>query len=145
MKVKYSTIINTDGNNTGLEVPAEVMAKLGSSKKPAVVVTISGYTYRNTVAVMGGVFMISLSKANREAAGVKGGDQVEVTLELDTEPRTVEIPEDLAAALLEQPGAMAAFDKLAFSKRKEFVRQVNEAKAHETRTWRIAGIVAKLT
>jgi hypothetical protein len=145
MKVKYSTIIKTDGNNTGLEVPAEVMAKLGSSKKPPVIVTLAGYTYRNTVAVMGGLFMISLSKANREAAGVKGGDLVDVTLELDTEPRTVEIPEDLAAALMKQPGALAAFDALAFSKRKEFVRQVNEAKAEETRNRRIAGIVTKLT
>lgn len=144
MKVSYTTIIKTDGNNTGLEVPPEIIAKLGSSKKPAVIVTLAGYTYRNTVAVMGGVFMISLSKANREAAGVKGGDKVEVTLELDSEPRTVTVPDDLAAALAAKPRAMAAFDALAPSKRKEFVRQVEEAKAQETRERRIAGIVAKL-
>jgi len=107
-------------------------------------VTVAGYPYRNTVAVMGGVYMISLSKANREAAGVKAGDQVEVTLELDVEPRTVAVPDDLAAALLAKSGATAAFEALAFSKRKEFVRQVEEAKAQETRERRIAGIVAKL-
>lgn len=144
MKATYTTIVKTDGNNTGLEVPPEVIAALGSSKKPPVVVTLAGYTYRNTVAVMGGVFMISLSKAHREAAGVKGGDEVEVTLELDTEPRTVEVPDDLIAALAEKPGATAAFAVLSPSRRKEFVRQVEDAKTQETRERRIAGIVAKL-
>lgn len=144
MKETFTTIIKIDGNNTGIEVPPEIIAKLGSSKKPPVIVTVAGYTYRNTVAVMDGLFMISLSKANREAAGVKGGDQVEVTLELDEQPRTVEVPTDLIAALSAKAGAKAAFDKLAFSKRKEFVRQVEEAKTQETRDRRIAGIVAKL-
>ena len=145
MAITYTTTIKVDGNNTGLEVPPEVIAALGSSKKPPVVVTLAGYTYRSTVAVMGGVFMISLSKANREAAGVKGGDEVEVTLELDTEPRTVNVPDDLAAALAEKPGAREAFDALAYSARKEYVRQVESAKAQETRERRIAGIVAKLS
>ena len=145
MGVTYTTIVKADGNNTGLEVPAEVIAALGSSKKPPVVVTVAGYTYRNTVAVVGGAFMISLSKANREAAGVKAGDQVEVTLELDIEPRMVEVPDDLAAALSEKPGARAAFDALSPSRRKEFVRQVEDAKTQETRDRRIAGIVAKLS
>ncbi len=145
MGVTYTTIVKADGNNTGLEVPPEVIVQLGTSKKPAVVVTVAGYTYRNTVAVMGGVFMISLSKANREAAGVKAGDEVEVTLELDTEPRTVDVPDDLAEALAAKPGARAAFDGLAYSMRKEYVRQVESAKAQETRNRRIAGIVAKLT
>jgi hypothetical protein len=145
MSITYTTTVKADGNNTGLEVPPEVIAALGSSRKPAVVVTVAGYTYRNTVAVLGGKFMISLSKANREAAGIKAGDEVEVTLDLDTQPRTVDVPDDLAAALAEQPDARAAFDKLAYSMRKEYVRQVESAKAQETRTRRIAGIVAKLT
>ncbi len=144
MSVTYTTIVKADGNNTGLEVPPEVIAQLGTSKKPAVVVTVAGYTYRNTVAVVGGLFMISLSKANREAAGVKAGDEVEVTLELDTAPRTVEVPDDLAAALAAKPGARAAFDASSPSKRKEFVRQVEDAKTQETRDRRIAGIVSKL-
>ncbi len=144
MKETFNTILKTDGNNVGIEVPPEVIAKLGTSKKPPVIVTLAGYTYRNTVAVMGGKFMISLSKANREAAGVKGGDQVDVTLELDEEPRTVAVPDDLAAALSAKSGAKEIFDALAFSKRKEFVRQVEEAKTQETRDRRIAGIIAKL-
>ena len=145
MKATYKTTIKVSGNNTGLEVPPDVIAKLGSSKKPAVVVTIGGYTYRNTVAVMDGKFMISFSKAHREASGLKGGDAVEVTLELDTAPRTVEVPADLAAALAAKPGATAAFDVLAPSQRKEAVRQVEDAKTQETRERRIAGIVAKLS
>ena len=144
MAVTFTTTIKMDGNNTGIEVPPEVIAQLGTSKKPPVVVTVAGYTYRNTVAVMGGLYMISLSKANREAAGVKGGDKVEVTLELDTAPRTVDVPDDLAVALAAKPGARAAFDASSPSKRKEFVRQVEDAKTQETRDRRIAGIVAKL-
>jgi len=144
MKETYITSVWVEGNNTGLVVPAEVIAALGSSKRPPVVVSLAGYSYRSTVAVMDGMFMIPLSKANREAAGVKGGDQVEVTLELDQAPRTVDLPEDLAAALETKPGARAAFDTLAPSMRKEFVRQVESAKAAETRARRIAAIVEKL-
>ncbi|HLY25434.1 MAG TPA: YdeI/OmpD-associated family protein [Aggregatilineales bacterium] len=144
MKQIFTTTIKIDGNNTGIEVPPEVIAALGSSKKPPVVISVAGYTYRNTVAVMDGRYMVSLSKANREAAGVRGGQTVEVTIELDEAPRSVEVPEDLAAALDAKAGAKAAFDVLAFSKRKEFVRQVEDAKSPETRARRIAGIVAKL-
>lgn len=146
MKVVFTTTVLKDDkvNATGIRVPAEVVASLGKGKKPPVKVTLNGYTYRTTVAAYGDVFMLSLSAANREAAGVKAGDEVEVTLELDSEPRTVEIPEDLAAALAAKPGATAAFDALSPSRRKEFVRQVTEAKAEETRQRRIAGIVDKL-
>ena len=91
------------------------------------------------------MFMLPLNAAHRTAAGVKAGDSVEVTIELDLAPRTVEVPVNLAAALAEQPGATAAFDALSYSMRKEYVRQVEEAKALETRNRRIAGIVAKLT
>lgn len=145
MKATYTTIVWAEGNNTGLEVPADVIAALGSSKRPPVVVSLAGYSYRSTVAVMGGMFMIPLSKANREAAGVNGGDQVEVTLELDQAPRTVDVPDDLAVALEAKPGARAAFDTTAPSMRKEYVRQVESAKAAETRARRIAAIVEKLT
>ncbi len=144
MKTTYTTVIWGEGNNTGLVVPAEVIATLGHSKRPAVVVSLAGYSYRSTVAVMGGVFMIPLSKANREAAGVKGGDRVDVTLELDLAPRIVDVPDDLAAALDATPGARAAFDASAPSMRKEYVRQVESAKAAETRARRIASIVEKL-
>lgn len=146
MKATFTTTVLKDDvkNATGLRVPAEAVAALGSHKKPAVKVSIGGHTYRSTVAVMGGEFMLPLSLEHREAAGVQAGDQVEVTIELDLAPRTVDIPADLAAALAGQPGATAAFDALAYSVRKEYVRQVESAKAQATRDRRVAGIVAKL-
>jgi hypothetical protein len=118
---------------------------MGAGKKPAVKVTLNGYTYRITVAVLGGMHMLSLSSENREAAGVKAGDIVEVKLELDTDPRTVAVPGDLTAALSEVRGAAEAFAALSFSMRKEYVRQVESAKVQETRNRRIAGIVTKLS
>lgn len=141
-----TTIMQGDTKNVaGIVVPPEVIAALGTSKKPKVVITLNGYTYRSTVAVMGGMFMIPFNQAHRAASGVNGGDTLDVTLELDTEPRTVDVPDDLKAALAAQAGATEIFDALAHSKRKEFVRQVEEAKAQETRDRRIAGIVAKMT
>jgi len=132
-------------NATGLPVPAEVVAAFDQGKKPKVKVTLNGYTYRSTVAAYGDVFMLPLSQELRKAAGVEAGQSVEVTLELDLEPRTVEVPLALAASLSEKPGARAAFDALSYSMRKEYVRQFEDAKTQETRTRRIAGIVAKLS
>lgn len=140
-----TTLIQADGKNAvGISIPPDVMAALTPQKRPAVVVTINGYSYRNTIAVFGDVFMVGLSQEHRTASGLKGGDQVEVTLELDLEPRIIPVPDDLAAALAEKPGATAMFDALATSRRKEFVRQVEDAKTQETRDRRIAGIVAKM-
>lgn len=146
MKTTFMTTVQKDDNvnATGLPVPAEVVATLGKGKKPPVKVTIGGHTYRSTVAAYGDVYMLPLSAENRTAAGVNAGDQVEVTLELDLEPRTVAVPDDLAAALAAKPGAAEAFAALSYSARKEFVRQVESAKAEETRTRRIASIVAKV-
>lgn len=141
-----TTIQKAEGlNATGIRVPPEVIAALGTGKKPKVKVTLKGYTYRSTVAAYSGdVYMLPLNQEHRAAAGVEAGDEVEVTLELDTEPRTVEVPDDLAAALAAKPGALAAFEALSYTMRKENVRQVESAKAQETRERRIAGIVAKL-
>jgi hypothetical protein len=146
MKATFMTPVvqEKDMNATGLRVPAEAVAAMGAGKKPKVTVSLNGYTYRSTVAAYGDVFMLPLSAEHREVAGVKAGDQVEVTIEPDLVPRTVEVPADLAAALSEKPGATAAFDALSYTMRKEYVRQVEEAKAQETRTRRIAGIVAKV-
>jgi antitoxin component of MazEF toxin-antitoxin module len=140
-----TTLQKAEGlNATGIRIPAEVIAALGPQKRPKVKVTVNGYTYRNTVAVFGDVFMVGVSQEHRAAAGLEAGDQVEVTLELDLEPRTVEVPDDLRAALSEKAGAIEKFDALAFSRRKEFVRQVEDAKTQETRERRIARIVAEL-
>ena len=146
MQTTFKTAIVKDDvkDATGIRVPAEVIAELNSGKKPKVKVTVNGYTYRSTVAAYGDVFMLPLAAEHRNAAGVKAGDEVEITLELDTEPRTVEVPADLAAALAEK-GVTEAFDKLAYSVRKEHVRQVESAKAQETRERRIVNIVAKLS
>lgn len=146
MKATYTTtVLQAEGMNaTGLQVPPEVVAALGRGKKPPVKVTVNGYTYRSTVAAYTDVYMLPLAAEHRKAAGVKAGDEVEVTLELDQEPRTVEVPQDLAAALAERPGARAAFDALSYTMRKEHVRQVESAKAEETRQRRIAKIVVSL-
>jgi hypothetical protein len=147
MKATFTTTLLKDEEKTatGIRVPAEIISSFGSGKRPKLRVTIGDHTYRTTVAAFGDVFMLPVSAENREAAGIKAGDQIEVTLELDLEPRIVDVPEDLAAALAAKPGAREAFDALSYSARKEYARQVESAKAEATRTRRIAGIVAKLS
>jgi hypothetical protein len=129
---------------TGIEVPAAQIEALGGGKKPAVKVTVSGYSYRSTVAVMGGKYMIPFSSDHRKASGIAAGDKISVTLELDTDERVFELPDALAAAL-KKAGLRAKFDAAAPSKRKEFVRQVSEAKAEDTRDRRIAKIIETLS
>jgi hypothetical protein len=140
----YRTKIVQTGNNTGIHVPDDVVEKLGGGKRPLVVVSVQEHTYRSAVASMGGRFMIPLSAEHRAAAGVQGGDEVEVSVRLDLEPRTVTLPADLEAALVEA-GVLEAFEASAPSRKKEDVRQVEDAKTSETRERRIAKIVAKLT
>ena len=140
----HTTILKNGKNAAGIEVPEEMMKKLGSGKRPLVRVTINKHTYRSAVAVLGGKFMIGVSAENRQAAGVEGGEEVDVTLALDLEPRTVEIPKDLQSALV-KAGALEAFGSSAPSMQKEYVRQVEEAKAQETRERRISKIIEKLT
>jgi hypothetical protein len=147
MKMTYTTTITKeeDLNATGIPVPAEVVAAFGVGKRPPVVVHIGGHSYRSTVAAYGDVFMLPLSQERRAAAGVEAGQTVEITLELDDQPRTVDVPDDLAAALAGRPGLREAFDTLSYSARKEHVRQVTTAKAAETRQRRIAKIVTMLS
>ncbi len=140
-KFKTTLLVTPSMDAMGIEVPPAIVEGFGQGKRPKVSVTLKGYTYRSTVSVMGGRFMLPLAKVHREAAGVKGGDKVQVTLELDTAPREVEVPKDLAAAL-KKAGVRAAFDKLAFTHRKEHVRAIEEAKAAETRVRRIEKTVA---
>lgn len=138
----FHTTIKGEGNNTGIKVPPEVVEALGAGKKPPVRVTLKGYTYRSSIATMGGVFMISLSKENRTNAGVAAGDELDVEVELDTVPREVEIPEDLAAALEADPVAKQFFDGLSYSNRLRNVLAINAAKAADTRARRIEKTVA---
>jgi hypothetical protein len=143
MKATFDTVIRGFGNNAGIEVPADVIGQLGSSKRPPVRVTIGSYSYRNTVAVMNGQSLISLSKAHREASGLAAGDNVTVTLELDEGSREVDVPDELATAL-EQAGLGETFAALSYSRRKEYARQVSDAKATETRNRRLAKIIDEL-
>ncbi|MEU4921946.1 DUF1905 domain-containing protein [Streptomyces parvus] len=140
--MKFSTTMVQAGNNTGIEVPESVVEALGAGKRPPVNVTVNGYAYRSTIAPMGGQYLIPFSSDKRKATGIGGGDAIEVELTLDTAPRTVEPPEDLAAALAAAPGAAEAFAALAPSRQKAYVTSVEGAKARERR---IAKAVAELT
>lgn len=140
----HTTILQTGKNTAGIQVPEEIIEQLGAGKQPLVRVTINKYTYRSAVAVMGSKYMISFNSVHRKAAGVQGGEETDVILELDLEPRTVEIPKDLNDALIKAK-ALNAFEKSAPSMKKEYVRQVEEAKAQETRERRIAKIIEKLS
>jgi len=143
--VKFRATVELGGNTaTGIEVPEDVVAALGSGNRPPVRVTIGGHTYRTTVARMGGRFLIGLSAENRTAAGVAAGDQVDVEIEPDTEPREVEVPADLAEALAHDQTARATFDGLSYTHRKEWVRWIEEAKKVETRATRLARTVDSL-
>jgi hypothetical protein len=112
---------------------AQVAAVGEGARRFPVIATVNGYTWRTSVATMGGEFLVGLSRAVRQAAGVEAGDRVEVRLELDTKPRDVEPPPELAALLATDPAAEAAFTALAFTHRKEYARWVGEAKQEQTR------------
>ena len=139
-----TTIVQSGKNTTGIQVPDEVVEALGSGKRPAVKVTVNGYSYRSTVASMSGVFMVSLSAEHRAGAGVGGGDEVEVDMELDSAPREVTVPPELVAALDAEPAARATFDGLSYSNKSWHVLQVTGAKTEETRQRRIARSVDAL-
>ncbi|MEV7606889.1 YdeI/OmpD-associated family protein [Paenarthrobacter sp. NPDC089322] len=142
--MKFTTTIVGDGNKAGIEIPEEVVNELGAGKRPPVVVTINGQSYRSSIAVMGGKYMVGVSSANRGVTGAAAGDTVEVGLEVDTEPRVVEVPEDLAAALETEPEAKAFYGTLNYSSQRRYVEPIGEAKTEETRARRIAKVVADL-
>ena len=139
----FRTTLLQSGNNVGIVVPEEIVLGFGAGKRVPVRVTLRGYTYSSTVAVMGGRYLVSLSAAHRAAAGVAGGEEHDVTLEHDGSPRTVEVPDDLAAALADA-GLREAFDSLAPSRRKEHVRSIQDAKSPATRDRRVAKVVGGL-
>jgi len=143
----FRTVLEaTGGNNVGIVVPPEVVASFDRGKRVPVVVTIDGgYSYRSTIASMGGRFLLGFNAETRRATGRGAGDDVEVTLELDDAPRVVEVPEDLAAALAGDPAAAAAWEKLAYSHQKAHVTAIESAKAAETRARRVAAALEKLT
>lgn len=140
----HATIEQSGKTATGIRVPPEVVDALGSGKRPAVRVTINGYTYRTTVGVMGGASMLPLSAENRQAAGVRAGDEVDVDLELDTAPREVEVPGDLAAALELDPEAQSSFEALSYSAKRRHVLSLESAKTPDTRQCRLDTVLTSL-
>ena len=143
--MKFRTTIAGTGTNTaGIPVPDDVMAALNAGKKPAVTVTLGSHSYRSSVGTVDGAPMVSLSAANRAAAAVAAGDEVEVQIELDTAPREVEVPEDFAAALEAAPEARRTFDALSYSNKRWHVESVTGAKTDETRRRRIGKSVDML-
>ena len=143
--VKFRTTILAAGKTaTGIVVPPKVVEQLGSHKRPPVKVTINGHTYRSTIAVMGGRYMVGVSAENRSAAGVGAGDKVDVSVELDTEPREVKLPADFKKALAKHSAAKRHFEGLSYSKKRFFVLPIEGAKTAETRERRIDKAVATL-
>ena len=139
-----TTILQSGPTATGIRVPDEIVEALGAGRRPAVRVTINGFTYRSSIAVIGGAAMVGVSAENRAGAGVVGGDEVDVAIELDTEPREVTVPPELATALDADPAARATFDRLSYSNKSWHVLQVTGAKTDETRQRRIARSIEAL-
>jgi hypothetical protein len=144
-QMKFRTTIELGGKTaTGIRVPEEVIAALGAGKRPAVNVTINGYAYRSTVAPMGGAFMLPVSAEVRANAGVAAGDEVEVEVSLDTAPREVIVPPDLAAALDSDAAARQHFEQLSYSNKRRHILSVEGTKNEETRRRRVAKAIEEL-
>jgi hypothetical protein len=140
-----TTLLGTGATTVGFEVPKDVVDALGAGKRPPVVVTLNGsYSYRNTVAVYGDVFMLGVAAVHREASGVAAGDEVDVDLELDTAPREVAVPDDLARALATDAAAKRTWDELSYSNRRYHAELIEGAKSAETRQRRVDKAIATL-
>lgn len=133
----FRTTIVGSGNKAGIVVPPEAIERLSAGRRPAVVVDLNGYTYRSTVAVMGGTYMIAVSQAVRADSGLAAGDEVAVRLTVATEPRTVAVPDDFAEAMATAPATRGFFDNLANSLQRYHIDSINTAKTAETRQRRI--------
>ena len=143
-KLSFDTTVIQIGNNTGISVPPGLVEKLGAGKKPPVNVTVNNFTYRNTIAAMGGKFMIGISADIRNKTGIRGGDNVKVTLALDTQPREVDVPADFQRLLNENPKAKQFFESLSYSSKQRYVLPIGEAKTEETRQKRMLKFINDL-
>ena len=137
--MKFSATLLQGGKTaTGIHVPDEIIESLGGGRRPAVKATVNGYEYRTTVGIMNGNCMLPFSADHRAASGIAAGDDVEVDIELDTQPRTVELPDEFAKALEAEPSAKAFFETISPSNKKWHVTSITDAKTEETRQRRIA-------
>jgi Bacteriocin-protection, YdeI or OmpD-Associated/Domain of unknown function (DUF1905) len=140
-----TTLFAAGGNNVAIVVPPEVVAAFGRGKRVPVVVTVDdGYSYRNTIATMGGRFLLSFNAETRRATGRGAGDEVDVRLDVDDEPRVVAVPDDLALVLADDVAARAAWERLSYSRQREHVESITGAKTPETRARRVAKVVSTL-
>jgi len=140
----HTTLVQSGKSATGIQVPPRVVEQLGSGKRPAVSVTLRGHTYRSTIASMGGVYMLPVSAEIRGITGLAGGDPVDVEVELDTAPREVKVPADLASALHAEPEARSFFQSLSYSNKQRIVLVIEQARTPETRQRRILQSVQAL-
>ena len=140
-----TTLFGAGGNNVGIVVPEEVVAAFDRGKRVPVVVTIDGgYQYRNTIASMGGQFLISFNAETRKLTGRGAGDEVEVRLDVDDAPRVVEVPADLAVELAKDAEAKAAWEQMSYSRQRGHAESITGAKTDETRARRVAKVVTAL-
>ncbi|MGW8567974.1 YdeI/OmpD-associated family protein [Isoptericola sp. NPDC055881] len=142
--MRFRSVVEPAEKMKGLEVPPQVVEALGGGARPPVVITVNGHSWRSRVAIMRGRHLLGLSRANREAAGLEVGAEVEVELTLDTEPRDVVEPEELARALDADPFARTAYDALPAGRRRRYVLDVEGAKQDTTRARRIEKVLAEL-
>ncbi len=143
MKIR-TELLATGGNTAGFAIDDDVVASLGGGGRPKVQVVVDGYTFRTSIAKMGGRYLLGVSSERRTESGLAVGQTYELDLTLDTAERTVDVPEDLAAALAAHPEAAAFFSGLSHSKQQWHVTQVTGAKQPETRARRVATSVAML-
>lgn len=134
----------TGGTTAGFRVPGAVVEALGAGKRPKVVVTINGYGYRSSIAPMGGEYWLGVASAHREPAAVEPGNIYDVDVELDTAPRTVELPPELVKAFEEQPPLAEAWAKLSYSNQRRLAEPIGAAKGEETRARRVAKVISQL-
>ncbi|WP_350348382.1 YdeI/OmpD-associated family protein [Agromyces sp. G08B096] len=144
MQQRFTAIVEPHEKMRGLEVPPEVVEALGGGKRPRVVVTINGHSWRTRIAIMLGRNLIGFSNANRAATGAEVGDEVVIDLSLDDEPITVDEPAELSAALDADPAARTAFDALTLSQRRQHARVIGHAKGADTRARRVEKLLAEL-
>jgi Bacteriocin-protection, YdeI or OmpD-Associated/Domain of unknown function (DUF1905) len=142
--MKFRAKVIPSGNATGIEIPTDVMKALGPGRQPLIAVTINGHTWRTRVAQMRGQCLVGISAANRATAGIAEGEVVGVELKLDTEPRIMPEPPDLAKALNDDPQARVAFDRLPYGLKRKHVSAIEDAKSAEVRQRRIAKLVATM-
>ncbi|MDB5185291.1 MAG: hypothetical protein JWN38_1099 [Candidatus Saccharibacteria bacterium] len=143
MKTTYQTTVIGFGNHASIEIPDKNLAEIGGNKRAPLKITINGYTYQSTATGVDGKCMVVFPTRDRDASGAAAGDRITVTLELDDGYRHVDVPDALKDALAVN-GLSEVFHDQTYSKRKEFAKQVGDAKAEETRARRIEKIIAQL-